>query len=58
MGLICTIYCDRCGEDLGDIGEDAADIQGKALASGWVEEEEEHFCPECWEQEPVEVEAA
>lgn len=58
MSFICTIFCNCCGEDLGDIGEDTVDIQGKATASGWVEEDEEHFCPGCWERRPMEGAAA
>ena len=51
MGIICTIFCDRCGEDFGDIGEHQADIQSKAFSAGWVEEEEEHVCPGCCDEE-------
>lgn len=58
MGLICTIFCDRCGEDLGDIGEDVGDICGKAASAGWVEEKDEHFCSACWPERAVELEKA
>lgn len=49
-----TVVCDNCKLDIGTVGEFAAwndELGAKevAMESGWIREEEKHYCPDCYE---------
>ena len=49
-----TVVCDGCGRDVGNDQEyscwnDESSAEENAMNSGWVEHNDEHYCPDCYE---------
>lgn len=47
-----TVVCDNCGEDIGSTEEyscwnDEGYALDNAIESDWIEEEGNHYCPDC-----------
>lgn len=49
-----TVICDNCGKDVGQGAEyscwsDAEFAEEQAMEGEWIEKDNLHFCPQCYE---------